>query len=64
MGLRAYAYLLEKKGERDEAKQLEKIDLNFTKIWWLDSMVRSQDHYLMSKLSITMHASNTICRMV
>ena len=39
VGLRAYAYLLEKRGESDEAKLLEKTDLNFTKIWWEDSMV-------------------------
>ncbi|CAI8008073.1 Glutaminase A [Geodia barretti] len=38
VGLRAYAYLLEKKKETKEAEELQKMDLNFTKIWWLDSM--------------------------
>jgi hypothetical protein len=38
VGLRAYAYLLEKNKEAKEAEELEKMDLNFTKIWWLDSM--------------------------
>ena len=45
VGLRAYAYLLEKKKETIEAEELEKMDLNFTKIWWLDSMVRIRNKF-------------------
>ena len=43
MGLRAYAYLLEKRGESREAIPFKNIDLEFAKLWWLDSMVRIQD---------------------
>ena len=40
MGLRAYAYLLERRGEKAMAKALIKAAKNFTNIWWEDSMVR------------------------
>ena len=41
VGLRAYAYLLEKKGQTSRANQLIKYDLNFTELWHKYSLVRN-----------------------
>ena len=40
VGLRAYAYLLAKKGDTSEAEKLIKQDLNFTILWKKYATVR------------------------